>query len=88
MKNLVFCTVVSAFLLSAPKLGILKEVVNAITNTKYTYSQVQQLTNTNGDLSNSIANFGNQINQINKTIDDNFALIDKLEQQNKNHNRD
>lgn len=86
MKNLIFCAVVSLFLLGGQQTGIFEEVAKAVNNTKEAYSQVKQLTKAN-DLTSSISNFGDQINQVNKTIDDNFALLDKLEQQNKAHNR-
>lgn len=87
MKNLIFCVVVSVFLLGGQQTGLFREVGKAIDNTKEAYTQVKQLTKTNADLTNSISNFGTQINQVNKTIDDNFALLDKLEKQNKMNNR-
>lgn len=85
MKSLTFCVIVSAFLLGA-QTGIFEEVTKSVSNTKEAYSQVQQLTKTN-NLTDSITNFGDQINQVNKQIDENFELLDKLEKQNKNNKR-
>lgn len=88
MKKIIFCVVVSAFLLGAPKLGIYEEVTKAVDNTKELYSQVQQLqkhTKTNDDIAYTMTHFSESINQVNKQIDENFELLDKLEKKNKNN---
>lgn len=86
MKKLIFCTIISALILGTQKFCIYGGGTKAIDNTKELSSlsqQFQKVTKNNDDMVYKMTNFSKSINQINKQIDENFQLIDKLEQQNK-----